>query len=67
MIDMKKKAIEVKKGDMIKIGGEEVLVEEIEISDIGKQGSKKVRIVVKKKNGEKTVIIRPEDYPLDTV
>lgn len=39
-------------------------VEEVEISDIGKQGTKKVRIVAKKKSGEKIVIIRPEDYPL---
>ena len=61
----KKKALEVKKGDMLKIGGEDVLVEEIEISDIGKQGTKKVRIVAKKKNGEKTIIIRPEEYHLD--
>ncbi len=62
---VKKKAVEIKKGDAIKIGGEEVIVEEMEISDIGKQGSKKVRIVAKKKNNDKVVIIRPEEYPLD--
>ncbi|MBM3233189.1 hypothetical protein FJZ18_03425 [Candidatus Pacearchaeota archaeon] len=62
---IKKKAFEVKKGDSIKIGGEEMIVEETEISDIGKQGAKKVRIVAKKKNGEKAILIRPEDYPLD--
>lgn len=62
---MKKKAIEVKKGDTIKIGGESLVIEEVEISDIGKQGTKKVRIVTKKANGEKMVIIRPEGYPMD--
>lgn len=61
----KKKAVDVKKGDIIRIGGEELAVEEIEVSDIGKQGTKKVRVVAKKKNGEKTILIRPEDYPLD--
>lgn len=63
---MKKKASDVKKGDKIVIGGEELKVEEIEISDISKQGSKKVRFVAKKKNGEKIVIIRPEDYPIES-
>ncbi len=62
---MRKKASEIKKGNKIVIGGEEAEVEEIEISDIGKQGTKKVRIVARKKNGEKIVIIRPEDYPLE--
>ncbi len=62
---MNKKAGEVKTGNIIKVGGEDVEVEEIEISDIGKQGTKKVRIIAKKTNGEKIIIIRPEDYPLD--
>ena len=62
---MKKKAVEIKKGDNLTVAGEELVVEEVEISDIGKQGTKKVRLVAKKKNGEKIVIIRPEDYPLD--
>ncbi|MBI2632596.1 hypothetical protein HYW75_06330 [Candidatus Pacearchaeota archaeon] len=62
---MKKKAKELGKKDKIIIGNEELEIEEIEISDIGKQGTRKVRIVAKKKNGEKIVIIRPEDYPID--
>jgi translation elongation factor P/translation initiation factor 5A len=62
----KKKAIEIKKSDVIVIAGEELSVEEIEVSDIGKQGTKKVRLVGKKKNGEKVIIIRPEDYPIET-
>lgn len=60
---MAKKAKELKKGDKIKIAGEPCLIEEIELSDIGKQGTKKVRIVAKKESGEKLVIIRPADYP----
>jgi translation elongation factor P/translation initiation factor 5A len=64
--NMKKKAIEIKKGDSIVVGGEDMKVEEVESSDISKQGSKKVRIVAKKKNGERIVIIRPADYPLDS-
>ncbi len=61
---MNKKAGELKAGQKILIGGEVLVVESIEISDIGKQGTKKVRIVAKKANGEKMVIIRPEDYPI---
>ncbi|MDO8563635.1 MAG: hypothetical protein Q7R87_01365 [Nanoarchaeota archaeon] len=63
---MKKKAIEIRKGDKILIGGEELIIEEVESSDISKQGSKKVRFFAKKKDGEKIVIIRPADYPLDS-
>lgn len=63
---MKKLAKEIKPGDIIIVGGEELTIEEVEISDIGKQGTKKVRIVAKKKNGEKIAIIRPEDYPIET-
>ena len=62
----KKKAVEIKKGDAILIGGESLTVEEIEVSDIGKQGTKKVRIVAKKKSGENVIIIRPEDYPVES-
>lgn len=62
---MKVKAKELKKGDRIIVGAEELEIEEIEISDISKQGTKKTRIVAKKSNGDKIVIIRPEDYPID--
>lgn len=61
----KKKSIDVKKGDILIIGGEELSVSEVEVSDIGKQGTKKVRIVAKKKNGENVTMIRPADYPLE--
>ncbi len=62
---MRKKALEVRKSDKISLGGEILIVEETEISDIGKQGSRKVRIVAKKSTGEKIIIIRPADYPVD--
>ncbi|MFH1802104.1 MAG: hypothetical protein ABH864_01495 [archaeon] len=64
---MKKKAREIKKGDKIKVAGKIFSVEEIEISEIGKQGSKKCRIVAKSESGEKIVLIRPEDYPLEVI
>lgn len=63
--NMKKKAIEIKKGSTIIIGGEELFIEETEVSDISKQGTKKVRFVAKRKTGEKIILIRPADYPID--
>jgi len=65
-IYMRKKAKDLKKGEKIIIAGKKFLIEEIEISDIGKQGTKKVRIVAKSDSGEKIVIIRPEDYPFES-
>jgi translation elongation factor P/translation initiation factor 5A len=62
---MKKKASELKKGQKIKIGGKSFTIEILEISDIGKQGTKKCRIEAKSDFGEKIVIIRPEDYPFE--
>ncbi|MEK6889302.1 MAG: hypothetical protein AABW80_04315 [Nanoarchaeota archaeon] len=63
---MKKKAQDIKVGDIVIIGGEKMKVAGVEISDIGKQGTKKVRIETKKGNGEKIAIIRPADYPIET-
>jgi len=62
----KKKASEIKAGDKIKLAGKSCTVETVEISDIGKQGTKKVRIAAKTHDGEKIVIVRPEDYPIDS-
>lgn len=62
---MKKKAEELQKGDKVNIAGQEAIIEEVEVSDIGKQGKKKCRLVLILKNGEKIVIIRPSDYPFD--
>ena len=61
---MSKKAGQLKVGDKLSIGGETLIVESLEVSDIGKQGTKKVRISAKKSNDERIVIIRPEDYPI---
>lgn len=61
---MKKLAKELKRGDKINIFGKEAVVEEIEFSDIGKQGKKKARIVAKT-DEQKVVMVRPEDYPFD--
>lgn len=61
---MKKKAKDLKAGDKVIIAGKIGIVTEFEISDIGKQGTRKCRIKVKLDSGE-IVIIRPEDYPFD--
>jgi len=62
---MKKKAKELKKGEKIKIAGKSFVIEEFEMSDIGKQGTKKCRIQARSPEGEKMAIIRPEDYPFE--
>lgn len=62
---MKKKAIELKIGEKIKLAGKLFTIEELETSDIGKQGTKKCRIVAKNEAGEKIVIVRPENYPIE--
>ncbi|MBS3089922.1 hypothetical protein J4461_03530 [Candidatus Pacearchaeota archaeon] len=63
---MKKNASDFKPGDTIVIGGEKLKVIGVEISDIGKQGTKKCRIEAQKQNEEKIVIIRPADYPFES-
>lgn len=60
---MKKAAKDLKTGDKVSVAGETLKVKSIEISDIGKQGTKKCRIEFTKENGESVVAIRPEDYP----
>jgi len=61
---MKKEAKDLTEGDEILVFGKKGKIEKIEISDIGKQGKKKVRIELKI-GEEKTVLIRPEDYPFE--
>ena len=63
---MKKIAKEVKIGDKIKIADQYCSVESVEISDIGKQGTRKVRITAIIPKGDRLTIIRPEDYPLES-
>jgi len=64
---MKKQAKELKKGDKIILADQTCEVGDIEISDIGKQGKRKCRIEALTPKGEKIVIIRPEDYPIDVI
>ena len=62
---MKKQAKDLKKGERIRIADKFLIINEIEISDIGKQGKRKVRIVASEERGEKIILIRPEDYPFE--
>ena len=62
---MKKKAEELRKGDTITIGNESLQIENVEISDLGKQGIKKCRIEARKLSGERVVLLRPADYPFN--
>jgi len=64
---MKKPANQLKKGDKIILANQEYIIEELEISDIGKHGMRKVRVVALSPKQEKIVLIRPEDYPFDSV
>ena len=64
---MKKLAKELKVGDKVDIAGESTIIKSIEISDMGKQGSQKARIVAKKNSGETVTIIRPADYPMNCI
>ncbi|MBU0760099.1 MAG: hypothetical protein KJ600_05590 [Nanoarchaeota archaeon] len=64
---MKKEAKKLKKGDKIKLAGRTFTVNETELSEIGKQGTKKCRIIAESESGEKIVIIRPEDYPIEVI
>lgn len=63
---MKKTAEQLKNGDKIAIGPETLKIESTEISDVGKQGVKKCRIVALRLNGDKVILVRPSNYPFDT-
>jgi len=63
---MQKKVEELKKGEKVKLADQIGVVEEIELSDIGKQGKAKCRLVISFKN-EKITIIRPEGYPIEVL
>ncbi len=62
---MKRKASEIKSGDVILMSGENLKVTSVELSDIGKQGTQKCRIEALKSSGDKVVIVRPADYPIE--
>jgi len=60
---MKKQAKELQKGEKVVIADQVCVILDLEISDIGKHGKRKVRVEAETQQGEKIVIIRPEDYP----
>jgi len=62
---MKKHAKDLKQNDKVLVADQQCVVESLELSDIGKQGKRKARIVVTTPKGEKMVLVRPEDYPFD--
>lgn len=63
---MGKQAKDLTKGEKIIVAGQECTVNDIEISEIGKHGKRKCRLDLITSRGEKIVIIRPEDYPVET-
>ncbi|MEK6935679.1 MAG: hypothetical protein AABW67_02745 [Nanoarchaeota archaeon] len=64
---MKKYAKDLKKGDKVTIANQKFLVNTIELSDIGKQGKRKVRLELLSEKQEKLIIIRPDDYIFDSI
>jgi len=62
---MKKQAKDLKKDNQVLVADQPCIVESLELSDIGKQGKRKARIVVITPKGEKMILVRPEDYPFD--
>jgi translation elongation factor P/translation initiation factor 5A len=61
---MKKQAKDLKKGDKIKILDKIWVVDFVEVSAIGKQGSSKCRLELSSKT-EKIAVIRPAEYPFE--
>jgi len=64
---MKKQAKDLKKGDTVIIGEQKAVIDELDMSDIGKQGKRKVRIGALTEKKEKIILVRPEDYPIDVL
>ena len=64
---MKKQAKDLSKGDKVIIADQICTIEEKELSDIGKHGKRKARLAAVTPKGDKIVIIRPEDYPFESV
>ncbi len=64
---MKKHAKDLKVLDKIEVAGQKCSVKSIEFSEVGKQGKRKARIELITEKDEKIIIIRPEDYPFETI
>ncbi len=70
---MKKQAKDLKIGDKIKISGKSCTIINIEFADTAGKSSikdkkiaRKCRIEAKTQEGERIVIIRPDDYPFES-
>ncbi|MEK6919103.1 MAG: hypothetical protein AABW73_03610 [Nanoarchaeota archaeon] len=64
---MKKQAKDLVKGDIVVIADQKCKINNLEVSDMGKQGTKKVRFEAINEKGEKIVLVRPADYPFDVL
>jgi len=62
---MKKQAKDLKQNYKVLVADQICVVESLELSDVGKQGKRKARIVIVTPKGEKMILVRPEDYPFD--
>jgi len=58
-------AKDLKVGQIVNLAGQKLKIQNIEFSEIGKQGKRKCRLELTNQRGEKTVLIRPEDYPFE--
>ena len=61
---MEKKASHLVKGDIVIISEQKCTVDKVEVSDVGKQGTKKVRFEAIDPKGERIILVRPENYPI---
>jgi len=64
---MKILAKDLQIGSRIQLADQICTITEKEISDIGKHGKRKVRIVAANSSGEKIIIVRPDDYPFNVI
>lgn len=64
---MKKKFSELKVGDKIVVDGVNISVTEFEMSNIGKHGSVKCRVVGLNDKNERVVVIRNSDDDIDVL
>ena len=63
----RKKCSELKKEEWIILDGAKCQIESVEISALGKHGSKKVRILAKTEKGEMKVAIKPAEVLIEVV
>ncbi len=61
-----KKASELKKGNKVILDGVLCEIVSIELSALGKHGTKKVRIIATSEEGETKIIIKPSDVLVES-